>query len=275
MNHRLTYCVSKLHRAFVAALALTASCAVFAQAETKKCTDTRTATDIVIAELNAWRASDFGKELQIRSERGEIVLAISDPIVVLSQATGAEFGKSRVFAYDKSLLNAQAKFVKERQMRIETELASSRFDSAPALDALRMEEQARDGRLMRIGDKFFALTEAKLDSALRQEGVDVETIKKVEPSKKLDIYREQVGRKTATTAMAQIAGMMPIENIEAIDCNGTAAVATLAVYSDKMRQFAQDVAMGKAITADPEKASGTTLSAKVDGEISARDIPFI
>lgn len=240
-----------------------------------QCTDTRAATDIVRAELDAWLDSENGQLLESRSERGEIVLAISDPIMVMSQATSAEFGKSRVFAYDKALLNAQAKFVKERQARTETELATSRFDSQPSVDQMRLDEEERAGRIMRIGDKIFALTEAKLDSALREEGVDVETIEKLEPSKKLDIYRERVGRRSVTTAMSQIAGMMPIENIEALDCNGTAAVATIAVYSDRMRQLAQDIAMGKAIMADPDRASSQTLRATVREEIRQGDVPFI
>lgn len=262
----------------VAAL-LGASTPVWAQATPDaapaQCTDTRAATDIVRAELDAWLDSDLGQALETRSERGEIVLAVSDPIMVMAQATSSDFGKSRVFAYDKALLNAQAKFVKERQARTETELATSRFDSAPPMEQMKLQEEEREGRLMRIGDKFFALTEAKLDSALRDEGVDVETIDKVEPSKKLDIYRERVGRKSVTTAMGQIAGMMPIENIEALDCNGTAAVATIAVYSDKMRQFAQDVAAGKPVIADPEKASGRTLRSTIREEIKDQDIPFI
>lgn len=256
-------------------LQMAASAQTAPAAEPAQCTDTRSATDIVRAELDAWLDSDLGQTLEARSERGEIVLAVSDPIMVMSQATSAEFGKSRVFAYDKALLNAQAKFVKERQARTETELATSRFDSAPPMEQMKLEEEEREGRLMRIGDKFFALTEAKLDSALREEGVDVETIEKVEPSKKLDIYRERVGRKSVTTAMGQIAGMMPIENIEALDCNGTAAVATIAVYSDKMRQFAQDVAAGKPVIADPERASGKTIRATIREEIKEGDIPFI
>ncbi|UOD50030.1 DUF6844 domain-containing protein [Orrella daihaiensis] len=260
------------------AILLTAQSAVWAQttpAAPAQCTDTRTATDIVRAELDTWRDSALGQALEARSERGEIVLAVSDPIMVMSQATSSDFGKSRVFAYDKALLNAQAKFIKERQTRTETELATSRFDSAPAMDQMQLQEQEREGRLMRIGDKLFALTEAKLDNALREEGVDVNTIENTEPSKKLDIYRERVGRKSVTTAMGQIAGMMPIENIEALDCNGTAAVATIAVYSDKMRQFAQDVAAGKPIVADPAKASGKTLNATIREEIRVGDIPFI
>lgn len=256
-------------------LATATQSAAIAQTAPAQCTDTRAATDIVRAELGAWLDSDLGRALEARSERGEIVLAVSDPIMVGSQVSSSDFGKSRVLAYDKALLNAQAKFIRERQARTETELATSRFDSAPAMDQLKLEQEEREGRLMRIGDKFFALTEAKLDAALREEGVEVEVIEKVEPSKKLDIYRERVGRKTVTTAMGQIAGMMPIENIEALDCNGTAAVATIAVYSDKMRQFAQDVASGKPVIADPEKASGKTLSATVREEIKEGDIPFI
>ena len=273
-------CLKSLRRlALAVALALGVPLAATAQSATTaasaSCTDPRAATDIVRSELDAWLDSPLGQALEARSDRGEIVLAVSDPIMVMSQATGADFGKSRVFAYDKALLNAQAKFVKERQARTETELATSRFDSAPAMDQMKLEQEQREGRLMRIGDKFFALTEAKLDSALREEGVEVETIEKVEPSKKLDLYRERVGRRSVTTAMSQIAGMMPIENIEAVDCNGTAAVATIAVYSDKMRQFAQDVAAGKPVMADPEKATGKSLRATVREEIREGEIPFI
>jgi len=277
-EQQISYFKPMLHFGLALATVLGAHAAVWAQTTTSEptqCTDTRRASVIVQAELDSWLDSQLGQSLEVRSERGEIVLALSDPTMVMSQATSADFGKSRVFAYDKALLNAQAKFVKERQARTETELATSRFDSNPPMDTMKLEQEEREGRVMRIGDKFFALTEAKLDSALREEGVDVETVEKLAPSKKLDIYRERVGRKIVTTAMRQIAGMMPIKNIEALDCYGTAAVATIAVYSDKMRQFAQDVAAAKPVIADPEKATGKTLRSTIREETREGDIPFI
>ena len=121
-----------------------AQTAVWAQtsaaAQPVQCTDTRAATDFVRAELDNWLDSEQGQKLEARSERGEIVLAISDPTMVMSQSSSSSFGKSRVFAYDKALLNAQAKFVKERQARTETELATRRFDSAPPMEQMKLQE---------------------------------------------------------------------------------------------------------------------------------------
>lgn len=250
---------------------------VFAQSteSAKTCSDTRSASEIVSASINTWLESDLGKSLEARSDKGELVLSISDPILVNSLVQRADFGKSRITAYDKSLLNAQAKFIKERSIQTETELASKRFDSVPSADAMKLQEEEKAGRLMQLGEKIFSLTEAKIDSALRDEGVSVETIEKIEPSKKLELYRDKVSRGTTSKAFGEIAGLIAVDNIEAVDCKGAAAVATIAVYSDKMRQQAQDISMGKPIVADAEKASEKTLSAIVREEIKSGDIPFI
>jgi hypothetical protein len=258
-------------------LAATFSSYVFAQTDSKPatCTETKSASELVAGKIRDWYDTDFGKQLDALNDRGQIVLSKSDAISVMSPVSNSGFGKSRIVAYDKAFLSAQAKFIKERSRNIQTELASKRFDSAPPQDQLKLDEEEKSGRIMRIGEKLFALTESKLDAALREEGVEFDPTQKIEPSKKVELYNEAVSRSTTVTAFGEIAGMLPVENIEAVDCTGQAAVAVIAVYSNNTRDFAQSVLRVKPIAANPEKATGISLRARVSQEIKDNDILYM
>src|SRR5690625_4125305 len=132
-----------------------------------QCTDTRSATEILEQEIRQWRASDLGMALAERDANGQLALLVSSPELIMSSTQSANYGKSRELAYARAFLNTQAQFVQARRQTIETETASEFFNAAPSSAELSLDDPKEKNRLLRMGEKVFTLTEAKLDHALR------------------------------------------------------------------------------------------------------------
>lgn len=264
--------MSQLKILCAAALTLGLASTGFAQ-ETPalECSDRRSATEILEAKIREWRAGDFGNALVQRDANRQLVLLVSEAQSVIASTNSANFGKSREIAFAKAFLNTQAQFIKARRQTIETETTAEFFTATPSSADYSLEDEEQ-GRLMRLGEKVFTLTEAALDKALRELGVSEDEIRKTEPSKKVQLYKNRLARTATTTAVGSVAGVLPVQNFEAIDCEHQGAVAVISVFSEKNLEFARDVKLGKPIVADKERASEQTLSAMVDREIANNEI---
>lgn len=257
------------------AVALLAASTAFAQetgSSAMECTDKRPASDILDGKIREWRSSDLGKALVERDANKQLVLLNSGPESIASGPNSAQFGKSRELAFAKAFLKTQAEFVKLRKESIETRTATEFFNAAPSEAEFKLDEGEAQGRLMRLGEKIFTLTEATLDNAMREAGVSDEDIKKVEPSKKVQTFKDRIARTAVTKAVAEVAGVLPVQNFEATDCNNTAAVAVISVFSEKNLDFARDVKKGKPIVADKDRVSDQTLGAMVDAEVASNQV---
>ena len=237
-----------------------------------ECTDKRSATEILERRIRDWRNSDLGKALAQRNAAKELVLLVSRPESVAATTHSANYGKSREMAFAKAFLSTQAEFVKARKETIETETASEFFNAAPSADDFKLDEAEAQGRMMRLGEKIFTLTEATLDNALREAGVSEEEITKVEPSKKVQLFKDRIARTAVTRAVGSVAGVLPVHNFEATDCSNGGAVAVISVFSEKNLEFARDARNGKPIKADESRVSDLTLNAMVDAEIDNNEI---
>ncbi len=262
----------KLKTLAAAVAFLAASGAVAQEASAPECTDTRSATEILERKIREWKAGDLGRALAERDANRQLVLLVSDPQTVNAGTQSADYGKSRELAFAKAFLATQAAFVKARKETIETETASEFFNAAPSSAELSLDSAEEQGRLMRLGEKIFTLTEAALDKALREVGVSEDAIKRAEPSKKVQLFKDRIARTSVTKAVGAVAGVLPVQNFEATDCNNIGAVAVISVFSEKNLEFARDVRQGKPIMADKERASGQTLSAMVDAEIASNEV---
>jgi len=237
-----------------------------------ECTEQRSATEILESQIRDWKNSDLGKALAERDANKQLVLLISKPETIASGTQSAEYGKSRELAFAKAFLTTQAMFVKARKESIETETASEFFNANPSSAELSLDNGEEQGRLMRLGEKIFTLTEASLDKALREAGVEDEEITKVEPSKKVQLFKDRIARSSITKAVGAVAGVLPVQNFEATDCSNMGAVAVVSVFSEKNLEFARDVRNGKPIMADKDRVSDMTLSAMVDAEVANGEV---
>lgn len=241
------------------------------EAPALECSDRRSATEILEANIREWRASDFGSALVECDANRQLVLLISEAQSVIASTNSANFGKSREIAFAKAFLNTQAQFIKARRQTIETETTAEFFTATPSSADYSLEDEEQ-GLLMRLGEKVFTLTEAALDKALRELGVSEDEIRKTEPSKKVQLYKNRLARTATITAVGSVAGVLPVQNFEAIDCEHQGALAVVSVFSEKNLEFARDVKLGKPIAADKERASEQTLSAMVDREIANNEV---
>ncbi|HWL30468.1 MAG TPA: hypothetical protein VNQ97_16340, partial [Burkholderiaceae bacterium] len=146
----------------VGVIALHVAGGAFAQqadAPAGECTDPRSASEILERKILDWKRSDVGQAFAERNENKQLVLLISDSEGVMSASHSAQFGKSREMAFAKAFLRTQAMFVKLRKESIETTTATEFFSAAPSDAELKLDEGEAQGRLMRLGEKVFTLTE--------------------------------------------------------------------------------------------------------------------
>lgn len=262
-----------LKSTFIALISVFSIDSVMAQSTPAQvCSDKRTAGEIVEESINKWKSSPGGQALIARRDNQELLIYFSDPTSVVASASSAMFGKSREAAVTKSFLNTQAKFIKERSSQISATMMAEFMNFTPSQNDLKLPDPADQDRVVRIGDKIFKLSEAMLDNALRKEGVNDDDIKKIEPSKKIDTFRDKLTRTTTTRAFAEVAGIFPARNFEAIDCAGRSAVATISVFSSRNLEFAKDVVLKRPVVADPARKENKSLEAQVEAEISSKDI---
>lgn len=242
------------------------------EAATNECTSTLSARDSIRDQIMEFRASEFGQILQERDAAGEITFIVGDAVSVNAPVTRADFGKSREMAFARSFLNTQSKFILKNSRDLQTEIVNDRFDQAPSQQQMSFSEGETDGEFWQLGNKLYQLAEAKLNAALAEEGVPAEEYADLNPKKKVDLYRESLTRKTAQQALGRIAGLVPVMNFEASDCNGRAAVATVAVWSQKTEDFTRAFINGKAFMPDAGSKAEKPISQQIVDEINSDEV---
>ncbi len=252
----------------------TASTATLAQTTDSalECTDKRPAAEILDQEIRLWKETPLGQALSNRNADGDLILLTGTPQAITESTTSPQFGKSRELAFAKSFLQTQAEYIQLISQRIQTETAAEYLDAQPSQEDLNLDQAEADGKLMRLGEKVFALTEAKLDNALREAGVSDEDIAKSDPSKKIQTFKDSLARSSVIKAFGRVAGVLPIQNFEATDCDNRAAVTTISVFSDNNLDFVKDIINKRPMSALADRASELSLEASVDQEIKDQEI---
>jgi osmotically-inducible protein OsmY len=237
-----------------------------------KCTEKQSARQLVSAALSNWQATDLATTLQERSDAGNLTLITGDVISVKESTSSTSFGKSRDMAFASSFLNVQAKFVELRGQKIAADTIAETMKGTPSQADMKLDDPSNKDRVIRIGDKLYQLTEAMIDNALRKEGVSEADIAKVEPSKRIETLRNTLTRRTRVQAFGEVAGVLPIQNFEATDCEGRSAVITIAVHSLKNLDFARAVVRKQPIAAQKDDAAPKSLALTVRDEVASKEI---
>lgn len=260
-------------RQIILGLFVSATLAGAAIAQTSgTCTEKQSAGQLVRAALSNWQSTDLATTLQERSDAGNLTLLVGDVVAVKESTSSASFGKSRDMAFAASFLNVQAKFVELRGQKIAAETLSEAMKNTPSQADLKLDDPGAKDRVIRVGDKIFQLTEAALDNALRKEGVPDSEIAKYEPSKRIETLRNTLTRRTRVQAFGEVSGVLPIQNYEASDCEGRAAVVTIAVHSLKNLEFARAVVHKQPIVAQKDDAAPKSLALTVRDEVASKEV---
>lgn len=262
---------------FVAAVSFVAAVTLAVNASANTCDaggSVQSAAATIEKEMRDFRQTDFGKAIVARADAGSIVFLRSEAIPVDRSVNHPDFAKSRDFAYAKAMVNVQAKFILKKQSELSAQIVTDKYDAEPASAELQFNDNGQNDEWVRIGDKALRLTEAKLDNALREEGVSDSEIRGATREKRVDLFRESIARTTSRRAFGSAAGLIPIKSFEAVDCDGRAAVSIMAVYSERNREFVAAVLGGESMKADPARAATVPFESSVESEIADGSIIY-
>lgn len=150
------------------------------------------------------------------------------------------YADSRINAYNKAMLDAKAKMAEYLEIAIRTE---TEHDYAEG-NVGGNEEAERDETS--IGAKLKRLVVAKIDDALRAEGLDPDAADRAArervAKKQLnsDLYRKAI----STAARAEITGMQVMCSFEGVPSGKKGQIGVVAVWSPKLQAMARSLSHG-------------------------------
>ena len=150
------------------------------------------------------------------------------------------YADSRINAYNKAMLDAKAKMAEYLEIAIRTE---TEHDYAEG-NVGGNEEAERDETS--IGAKLKRLVVAKIDDALRAEGLDPDAADRAArervAKKQLnsDLYRKAI----STAARAEITGMQVMCSFEGVPSGEKGQIGVVAVWSPKLQAMARSLSHG-------------------------------
>lgn len=152
-------------------------------------------------------------------------------------ASDADFAKSLVNAYNKALLELQAKYIRDSFGRQATETLRKNFTDN-STNAKEFEKLPPESAFSQLLSKVSTLAGAKLDDMLSKLGVDVE--KGISSERKKVLLAENLVKNIKTTAMGEISGLVPIQTA-VVKSGSTYDIGVIAVMSEKTVQIARDM----------------------------------
>lgn len=237
-----------MKRLILGMLCLTAAGAVIAQTSTvpaeetvqEKCTIEETGVQGMIDEFLAakgWAAGENvigGKRFFVATGTGVIQAPRSKPAAYIG---------SRVNAFNKAMLEAKKNMVEFLGVSIESETEKSYQEG----DFSNPEEaQAKGEDPNSLAYKLKSLVHAKLDKALRAEGVDPDAANKeaaAKAAKKL-LASEQYRKMVRTAAQAQVVGLQAICTFEGTPSSDKGEIGVVAIWSPKLQEMAASIVTG-------------------------------
>ena len=147
---------------------------------------------------------------------------------------------SRVNAYNKAMLDAKAKMAEYLEISIRTETehdyAEGNFGG---------NEEAEKDELS-IGAKLKRLITAKIDDALRAEGLDPDTADRAarERVAKKQLNSDFYKKVISTAAKAEILGMQVMCSFEGVPAGKKGEIGVVAIWSPKLQAMAQSISSG-------------------------------
>lgn len=160
--------------------------------------------------------------------------------VIQAPLDSRNYADSRVNAYNKAMLDAKAKMAEYLEVAIRTETEHDYAEGSFGGN------EAAEHDELGIGAKLKRLIHAKLDDALREEGLDPEAADRAArervAKKQLngDFYRKAV----STAAKAEITGMQVMCSFEGVPAGKKGEIGVVAIWSPKLQAMAQSISRG-------------------------------
>ncbi len=148
---------------------------------------------------------------------------------------------SRVNAFNKAMLDAKAKMVEYLGTSIATETEKAYAEG----DFANPPPEAPESNP--IADKLKALLIAKLDNALRAEGVDPTDKEAAATATKRILAGEQYRKTISTMARSEVVGMQVMCSFEGVPSGKQGEIGVVAIWSPKLGRMAAAMAGGGAL----------------------------
>lgn len=188
-------------------------------------------------------------------------------------ATDPSFAKALNLAFDNAMLNMQSSFVRDafgRQSRV----LQQKLFSDDSTNAREFEKLPAEGKLSQIFDKAVKLTGAKLDSALKDMGIEVD--EGLSEERKKVLFTDSLVQKISETAFGGMQGLVPVQSSMTQISSNSYEVGVIAVMSDKTKQIANDMRLKRAsLVTGKGKKIKDILPAKNEDFISEHGIRMV
>ena len=149
-----------------------------------------------------------------------------------------QFAASRVAAYNKAMLAAKRNMVEHLKDAIQTE--TEHMYAEGSFSAPSSAEQPKPDDSSTLG-KIHRLINAKLDKALRAEGIDPDKASKAALAKaaKNKLKEESFSKLIAATAQAYVCGMQVYKSFEYSPANKKGQIGVITIWSPKLQKMAE------------------------------------
>lgn len=166
---------------------------------------------------------------------------------IQAKSDDVKFGQSRVLAFETASMEAKGDFVRSQQRVTTTETLRKVFHESWEIS----EEDAANEiiRVKVIWEKILALTDAKLDKALEDAGIDSAQFRTQPIEHRRKLLEDSISRTIKIRALESVAGVRVMATFE--DLN---AVGVLVVYSDNQRELTKNILIGRTV-ATPNASS--------------------
>jgi len=178
------------------------------------------------------------------------------------------FGQARILAFEKAFQEAKGEFARVKGRLTTTETLRRNFWDDREVDPRALEDEG--SRFEVIREKVEALTEAKLDNALVEAGVDPGEFAGRTPSQKRQILQDYISREIKVKAVQGVAGMRVQATFEDLH-----NVGVLVVYSEKMRAVANAVARGCTVSGGGKANPKDSIVSQIERASVNGDVDYI
>jgi hypothetical protein len=147
------------------------------------------------------------------------------------------------------MLNLQTEFISQTYGELTADAISDKFNdvstNAKEFAPVKLKEEAAQGKVGLILDKFVDVVDKKLDAMLVEQGVPVDEIQKQTIEQKKLLFKDNFRKDMTKKAFASMSGLVPVQTKILTTSRGgkkTVKLGIIAIMSDKTVQFAKDMA---------------------------------
>jgi len=144
------------------------------------------------------------------------------------------YPKSLQQAFENAFDKARAEFIFDRVGKQFSDKITESYEDGSS-DARNFNpEMCNQSKVESIWNKIVALTDAKLDQALEENGVDPEEYKSTPKTARKELFYEKSIETITKVAQGEIIGLLPVQTFVATGDDGTTSVGVIMVYSPKL-----------------------------------------